>query len=470
MKGKRMFRYNMMTGEPDNGSPNENFGVMSTQEIVNNASLIPPPNQPGGQYVYNTDARFGPMYTQTMYTQMSGPYPGYQNPAMMQMMQANGQFGYNMPMQIQQQPMQQNKPWYYDNMMKANGGGIGFMNPPQYPNGYGNGYSSYNQPQYQDQTYVIPAFNFGSDTLFPADIEDRIAELQLSLYNELEESYVERMKRQSAYQNNMGWNGYYGPNMMIDDPAIINKYQNIAQEIRNEAIERRTNFNKNLVRAAFNVAYGPENVDDEMIERMFTPVTVTIPAEQVQNNAHQDFLNRLVPCDGNAWYYRQMTIKASEEHNKYFPKGDRTTLAEYLDGATEMLFDMSLEEEKHKRRNGQILYRQDGSYRELLRAKIMERKGLTNNGIIKGSDEMPDLTNLIDSNGMPGTAFPTLRASSTRLEDGSILITPPPWITEKEGTTESLKLKNQMESDYERNRGKFIDSIFNRDPRPGGVI
>lgn len=437
-----MYKYNVITGEPDNSSPNDNFSVISEQEIANNAVLTPPPQQ-GGEYFYDPNARYNNM----MYQQPQQQMNPYNNGIGMY-------YGYNQ------------NPYYNDGMYGYGQQPIGFVGNPafqfmqqQYPQFQ----NPYYQPQYQDQTYVIPGFNTGSNMLLPADAEERCDRLQTQMMMEQDQAYVDRLERQRTYYDRMGFGGgynYYGlpyATAYYDDPGVTNKYRQIIDEMREEAIQARLDFNKNLSRLAHNYLYGEANEDD--IDKIYSDRVVTIPASQIAQDYKQNMLANCVPVDNSAMYQTR-AAEVTAAHDRYF-NGGNVDLNGYFENVSLMRIDEALEQEKLRRRDGSGLYNQNGSYRALLRQKMIERKNLKdNNGLM-----MPNFTGSLAPNGAPGTNFPTLRECSTLLEDGSLQIIPPPWIGKKDPVT----ISNQLEDSYEANRGRFIESIYQNNPRPGGV-
>ena len=408
-----MIKYDMITGDPSfDGSP-----PMSEQEITNNANLIGQ-----GEFFYDPNQRLANIRNQqNQYNSyMNNPAYNYQFNNFMNPPQSGGFYGYaGNPAASYMQAMNQN-PY----MMR---------------------------PQPQDYTYHIPGFNTGSNVLLPADAEDICDKLQMEMMIELEEANIARIERQKSYYSNLGFgNNYYGMpyiNNFYQDPVIVNKYKQKIEKIRRDAEENRTNLNKNLSRLCHNYLEG--EVNEEEIERIYAGRDVTIPAQEVQEIYNTSFFESLVPID-TSQLYQQHNAQVTTEYRKIFE--ETSDMNTFLRDCGKLIVNDMIEEENHKRRNMSNLYRQDGAYKMLIRQKIKERYNNENGGSVS----LPILGQQNNNQIPMGQVFPTLNQSAKLLDDGSLQISAPSWLGDKQFT-----IKNTMEDDYEIQRGKFIQSVNN---------
>lgn len=413
-----MYQYNMVTGEPDYRSPNDNFGMISEQEVIQNANLIGG-SQPGGGYYYDTQSRMNSIY-QPNYQPQSG-FGAYMNSPQ------PGTYGYagNPAFQIMQN--------------------MGYQNV------------------YQDQVYHQPGFSLSGPLLLPEDAFQRCEQLQIQMMMEQEEAYQERLKRQREYMNRTGMQtNYYGTPFMVvqEDYQITNKYRQIIEEMRQEAMDARMTLNKNLSRLSHRYLYGTEP-DERQIDEIYEGRTITIPAADVEFNRHQQMLQSAQPVN-NAYMYNMHYEQVTNDHNRYFENGN-ANMYTYFENVGEMMMDDVLAKEKEKRRDGSTLYQQDGSYRDLLRRKMIERK-MMNSGDIGGVVEGGKMF------GIPNidiSSFPVLSSAGTMLDDHTLMVSAPTAFANK--NSQQLVIQNELEQNYEANRGRFIQSIYRDDPIPGGA-
>lgn len=419
-----MNKYDFYTGGPAFEGPPTNSSELSQQEIVQNANLT--------GYDIDPNQRLFQIQNQSMFY-------------------SPGSYGYNQPFS-------------------------GFMNPPQ-PSGFqgfaGNpafqymqnvgmqspltGYQNpYMQPQYQDYTYFVPGFNTGTKLLLPSDAEEKCQKLQMEMMMEQEEAYIERLEKQKQYYSSLGFSNpnYYGMPYAFsyyNDPAITNKYKQIIEDMKRQAEIARNDLNKKLSRLSQNYIYG--EVDEKAIEEAYKGHYITIPGIQIHNNQEQARLSNMVPIDTSV-VYQQHNAAVSAAHNKFFSEND--DMNTFFGNCGEMIMEDHLEEERHRRRDGSGLYQQDGAYKMLIRKKLREKHAAQNGGGI-------NLPQLGAQPNLPIGGFPTLQQSAKLLDDGTLQISAPSWL----GNNQYV-VKNAMEDDYEKNRSKFVQSIFLTNPTPGG--
>lgn len=417
-----MIKFDMFSGEPSyDGSP-----PMSEPEIVQNANLM---------YDYDPQQRLSHMQQQPVYPGGFNTAPGY------------NQFSNFM-----------NPPVPPGTVMGS--GFSGFAGNPAYQFlGQGGMQNPYINQQPQDYTYFVPGFNTGSNTLLPADAEAICDELQMQMMIELEEANMKRIEKQKSYYNSLGYNNgynYYGMpymNSFYADPQIVNKYKKKIEDIKREAEEKRSNMNKNLSRLCQNYLEG--EVDEKRIEQIYSGRTITIPGQKIQYNQQINMFASMVPVDTSR-IYQQHNAQVSAEFSKYFD--ENTDMNSFLRDCGQIISADRLDEEMHKRRDGSNLYKQDGAYTALIKQKLREK----HNAERGGGENLPNLGQ--QNNQIPlGGAFPTLQQSSVLLDDGTLQISAPSWLGNKQ-----YQIKNVMEDEYEKNRGLFLQSIYRDNPKPGG--
>lgn len=412
-----MYSYDFYTGEPvKTGSPQSlsppSMG-MTEQEIINNATM----------YSYSPMERLGYNLASMGYNgqPITSPYAGFMNPPQPQTSYAG--FPGNPAFQFMQ-----------------NTNSFGFQ-------GF--------KPQYTDYSYSVPGFNTGSTLLLKSDAEEECNRLQEQMERELEESNIKRIEQQKSYYSSLGYNYYGTPyvNQNYADPAIINKYKKKIDEMREEAEEARNSLYKNLSRLCSNIS--GEEIDEDRIEEIYSPHIVTIPAKDVEFMQGQRRFEDLVPFD-NSEMYRKHDEDVSRQYREIFSESKDTNT--FLRDCGRLASMERLEEESHKRRDMSSLYKQDGSYRQLIRQKIIERNKAENNG------DIVTQSSANQSNDIPfGSSFPTLSQSATLLDDGTLSISAPAWLGDKK-----YIVSNLQEDEYEKNRQLFIQSIYRDNPKPNG--
>lgn len=441
-----MLRYDSVTGQPmpdDSG----NLELISEEQAIQNANLVNP------AYDYDPATRFANM-------QYQQPYMGYQQP-------------YYNPYQQQPQYYQTQQQYYQQPSgfgMCQGQGFQGYTGSPYYQQQQGFYNPYFNQPQ--DQIYYIPGFCPGGETMIDPEFDNKVFELQLEMEAELESSYNERVKKTNEFYQRSGYNYYGMAPVTYNDPAIINKYRAKVQEMIDEGVKNRQKLNHHLSKLVHN--YEGEEITDEEIEKIYSPKEVVVKAAVMQDMREQEYLAQFQPYN-NAYMYQQAFAQVAQEQAKYFP--ENCDLAQFFECLGAVKYDYMMEEERQRRKNGANLYNQDGSYRSLIKQKIMERKN-SENGVIGGNNtatqtSTPPVQQPIDQMSMsfgspvniPG--MPTLSNSGTLFEDGTLQITPPPGLGIG---SNPVIIHNEEESGYEASRKAFIESIYMDNPVPGGGV
>lgn len=340
----------------------------------------------------------------------------------------------------------------------------GFMNPPNRSPFAGSGnpalsggapsFPIYQQPQYQqpppqDKIVHVPGFSPGGSIMLSPDAEEICDKMQMEMVAEQEEAIERRNKRFQGYFNNNYGNNYYGMPFMNNyaDETVNTKYRQKINKMKQEAVERRRNFNKRLSHAVHN-ALG-DNISEDQINTIYDGYDYTIPATQVQFDQKYDMLSGMIEVS-NSGVYAEHSRKVSESYKQMVDPSNDTDMNTWLNNLGMVQTYYNLEEEYHSRRNVSQYYQGD-SYRRILRRSIAQRDGSTTENIPMGSD------------------FPVLNESADLLDDGTLSITVPDWIKNKQyDGIEKLVVTNELEQHFEENRARFVQSIMNNDENGGG--
>lgn len=313
--------------------------------------------------------------------------------------------------------------------------GAPYMNPP------GINPLFYQKPQYRDRTEHINGFNpRGSTMMLPANIEEIATQLQAEMEIENETAIARRKARFQGTFNYAG--GYYGWNQNQPDQAVIDKYRAKAREIRKEAEEKQSAFNRRMSRIAHN--YMGEEISDEELHQIYDGYDQIITTAECQANDKQTWLERLKPFSNQALY-----AKHFEQMRNLYSKISGNTMQSFLEGQGMLQVIENLEEESHKRRNLGMYYDKD-SYHRLLKTMIMKREGV----------EVPEFKEGQPLSPINLPQYRALSQSSSMLDDGTLSISAPNWVGQNHA---SIQLNNEMKAHFDENRRKFIESIYAQD-------
>ena len=392
-----MIRENFYTGEPIQGSP-PSFGFGSTNMRVTysdpNERMANLQQQINMPFQYQPTNPFAQQQIGSQgYNQPQG-FQGYQgNPALQLLAQKNGFQNYNIPMQ--------------GNMFFA-------------------------QPQFQDRVIHVPGFNPSQDTLFDRDIELEAAKLQGQMIDELERADYDRRQRIQGYFNNTYGNNYYGMPFMnsFADPQIIQKYRNMANEIRQEGIKRRMDFNKKLSKIAHR--YLKDDISDEDIDKIYEGYSYTQTATTQQEDALYASLKRMVPVSNVGMYQQHFNMVHNTMQSLM---GTNNDMNGFLQAQGLVQVAENLEEEMHARRDLTSMYSRDTFRKRIARAKIIREDN--------------------DSN-----KFPVLSNAAQLLDDGTMVLQAPNLFGLNNNVDRQVVINNQLEAHYEENRRRFIESIY----------
>ena len=275
---------------------------------------------------------------------------------------------------------------------------------------------------YQDQTYIEHGFNPYGSMMFSSEDASRLDDI---IARQAEEQYEYRMKMGQMY-NNMNYNYYGGFNFGYNS-YIASKYQKEENQIIQEAKERQMENNKMLSRKAH--YYLGDEIDDDYIENVYGDREITIPAIDVENKQKSQWLNTF-----NVDYaelakaqYTAINNAISEEyHNKIISNCESMT--DFFDNAGE-LYALGMQYEVERQRKDVGVFYDRDTFRSTFESNLFERQ--KNNG----------------------TLFPNLMSNSQLLSDGTLEIKAPSWLT---------RASKDSEESYQKNRQKFIDSIYNQ--------
>lgn len=413
------------SGEPLSGSPDINQ------------------NYQDQNYCYDPNQRFMQQQSKNMY------YPGqmgYNNPYGYNPQQ---QFGYRINVNqmypnFYQQPNFMNN-YGYSNPVVGNPALSMIQNNPALMNN--NPYfMQYQQQSYEDKNVFVPGFNTGSDMMLTNDAQEVCDNLQIQMMMEQEEALVKRNERfQGYFNNNYGGYNYYGmPYMMTNymDRTVEMKYRNIINDMKQQAVERRLNFNKRLSKLVHN--YLDDDISDQDIDQIYDGYSYTVPGLKIKQSADQDRLSRMVPVSNQQMYVNHFN-NVQNEFNLVVNQGDN--MNEFLNDCGCLRIYYNMEEEYHRRRDATGYYQPD-AYKKFLRRSIRDRLNVNNN---------------VPNENIPlGNQFPTLNESAKMLDDGTISITPPDWIMNNHSYQQpNLVINNELEQNFEENRNRFLQSIYN---------
>lgn len=489
------------TGEPTQGSPQFSGNTdMSEQYAVDARDLYNYNSMQRQQQsqlnIENFGAYMNPPVQQGMMYQGQG-YTGPTNPYTVQVSQNGG------PMQPLMQNYQQNMSLYQQVFQQRYGApqqatyyqGAPYMNQWQLQTmrlGSGSNYnyfqqnffnqSPYQMPwnqqmfqqQYQDQVIHVPGYRpNGNIGMLRSDAEEVCEKMQVQMMLDQQKELAKRENRVMGFFNNNygGYMNYYGtPYVNLSyDTNIMYQYKQKVNEMVQEAIQRRTDFYKNLSRLCHN--YLGDKITEDDIDRLYDGYTYTIPAAQVQQDYHQDWLASLVPCD-NSWIYRNHFNEVSSVYQMICPPGKSMNEA-FEDYGLYGFFD-NLEQEFHRRRDASRLY--DGNiYDAYLRKYALQQEEedlqsgvMTREKLYKKYQTPEQYVEAIQSGELSREDFkrqllePELNKNGITFTDKGELHfnLPSQWSTQNNNAPPGNILTNEQEMDFEVQRQNFINSII----------
>lgn len=353
------------------------------------------------------------------------------------------------------------------------GGGIGA--PPPW---YGPGYSPWGNPQpsyqyyrpYQQQSppqmptqYTIPPLSFGNEFLPNADFQEQLDKMQVEFYMRQQDIEAKQAaeRQNSAYGSPYGYGyNYYG--IPYYNPyqynSLIKEYSSKLDAMKQEAQQRRTDFNIRLSQVAHNLTRGKLSEDD--IREMYTGKTVEIP----QANAPEIYYGQMrfaqmQPFD-NSQMYRDYYAAIKREYDQIIPPD--SNLKETFENMAVLQAKWDLDEEEHRRRNGATQYESGNAYKYYVRKKARERYAQGNATTLPAYPGMPMNFNPSGMAGSYVAGNPVLSKSTTLADDGTlnVSISLPANVGSHKGEVYTVTNSNEAEYEAKRERfGRFLDSI-----------
>ena len=351
------------------------------------------------------------------------------------------------------------------------GGGIGAP-PPWYGGGYspyGNpqpSYGYYRPPQQQQRpempTHIkINPLNMSGEFLPTADWEEEVAKMQMEYFNRQQEIEAKQLAERSNSVYGYGGYGYNYYGIPYVNPfqynSLNNEFMSRIEKIRDDARDRRLEFNMNLSRLAHNFSR-EENMPDSEIRERYTGKTVEIPAGFIPEVYYEQirFAN-LQPFD-NSQMYRDYYASLKREYDEIIPPDSdlKTTFANMA--IIQAKWDM--EEEQHRRKDAAGLYNSGNAYKYYVRQKAKERYAKANGGA------MPTGTAMMPTFGFNPASYvagnPVLSQAANLADDGTlnVSISLPANVGSHKG--EVYTVTNSQEAEYNEKRerfGRFLDSI-----------
>lgn len=409
-----MITQNYYTGEPViTGSPSINDST--TNEAANMASF--------GAYNYDMQNR------RQMITPIINP----------------GGYGYNQQ--------------YYQPYQPGIGMGNPVLQPGYNPYNYYNAGYYYQQPQQpQMPTHMtIKSVSNNGEFLPPADLQDRIDQLERDYWNKTIDNEAKRSVETSSniYNNPYGYNmNYYGYNTYGSGYFYNPVDQEIAKEIdkiKEEARENRRKLNIQISKLAHNI--GGEPLSDEEIEDRYTDKVVEIPTyyvENLQEMRQMEELRNMTPFD-NSSVYRQFYASVTAEHDQFI--SPNANMKEWSESMGLLWDKWEMEEEMHRRRDTSGNFNSD-AYRSYIRLKAKER--YINNHNERKIKDFENLSNVFtDYNSIAGRQkfindfCPALSDCATIADDGTLTISA--VLPSERGVV----VQNENEAEYEKRRERF---------------
>jgi hypothetical protein len=235
------------------------------------------------------------------------------------------------------------------------------------------------------------------------------------------------------------------------DQSVMNKYTTIINDMRQQAIERKQNFNKHLSRLAH--GFLNDGVTDEQIDQNYAGYSYTVPGAQIEEDAKQARLQRFKPVSNQAMYVEHYNAVHSAMDKLV---GNAKDMNDFLEKQGLVVMADMMEEDLAKRRDTTRFYQAD-SYKRYLRKSILNKMGV--------QEIANELTPVPGENIPFGRHFPTLNQSSKILEDGTLSVSIPEGFGMGHGTRQ-IVMDNEMEQHFEENRRRFLESIYNQPRLP----
>ena len=315
-------------------------------------------------------------------------------------------------------------------------------------------FQQYQQPQVQNTptVYHIPGVSQNGEYLPPADIQDRLDQLEKDYWIKMQEHQAQQAvdRKNSIYGYN-GYNGYnyygvpyYNPYQYNSLNAEINKE---VDQIKSEARDARLKFDLNLANLAHNIS--GHNVDREALRERYLGKDIEIPVTSWNPQMYQEQmrLDRMVPFD-NSQFYRDQWDKVSKEFNDVINKD--ADLNETFLNMGVVYANWELEEEAHRRRDVSTMYNsEDNAYKYYVQRKAQERYAKEKGIPVSTVGGQPLSMNQIQQETI--NQFPTLSQSVQLADDGTLNVT----CNFGSNAGKTYSVVNSNEANYEEKRERF---------------
>ena len=462
--------YNFETGEPVIGSPDLSPNDKSDEYAVKAEEFHKTPFNPNPFFTVGDGKPKGYIGP----TNPSGVSVGFMNPPIGDLQ--NGLIYMNSPTTNMGYGYQQQQPQFQ---------GFGIVPPGVYPNGFvgnpafqlmsqwqQNGYIP-NNPyfqnqflrnpiQYQDRIVHVDGYNpTGSTMLLKSNTDELIEQMQVDMMKEQELAQAKREQRMQGWfnANAYGYN-YYGVPYYQNgfDQDIINKYRRKLDDMKQEAIMKRKNLNKNFSRLVHN--YLGDDITDQDIDTFYDGYSYTIPGAQIASNEKQEYLSKLQPFE-NATAYQEADRKITELYQMANPPGRDTNGFLHDLGFVKTMY--RLEEEAHRRRDTKQYYDSD-IYHRFMRKYALENN-IQDPILTSGKSREEILKDVFGENALQEIESLGNKLGTRVNEDGRIEISAsedmkrrldPNYIQQPV----PVVINQNEENDYANSRSKFLESIY----------
>lgn len=320
------------------------------------------------------------------------------------------------------------------------------------------------QQQFQQPQYInIPGVNYRGEFLPPLDYETKLSNLANEYWMKEQEQALEN---QSRYNSSFGY-GYYG-NMMYGNfyNPVRQEANTLIYEMQQEARENRLNFNVNLAKLAFNLAYGKDNYDEERMEAIYKGRSIENPYSSPEFSNQIYFQSRFQNAQAydNSSYYQNFHAQVSAQHNSFIDPN--SNMKEMFDKAGSLWAAYEMEDEMHRRRNLTGTYSSQG-YKYFIQKSLAERKNNSSIDNRFGTQVPYNVGSSIPAPGNVMSIYPSnprkshVEATPIIDDDGNIQVTlsVPQTFGSHAGQN---YIVNANESSYDKKReefNRFVDSI-----------
>ena len=327
----------------------------------------------------------------------------------------------------------------------------------------------------QDRVITVDGYTpSGSTYMLKADAEDVCDQMQVDMMFEQFAAAEKRESRvQGYFNNNYGaytyYNNYYGMPYVNPyfDQGIYNSYMDKLRQMAEEAVERRSRFNKNLSRLCHN--YLDDGVTDEQIDQLYDGYSYTIPGIKIQEYNRNDRLYNVVPFD-NSWMYQQHEAEVSAYYKAMSPSHDMNG---WLNDCGFIIMMDKLEEQYHKNKDGKRRYDVDTFHKYLMKYAVEHDLQRQQRVLLAKQNKVLQEVKNGDLSGLPqgwnetmsflfgDNAVKEMEERAKFLAANGIHVPGPPDSLGTPVPVDESVFSNEEEAEFEERRSRFIDSIYN---------